>query len=227
MTYKTLRLCAFAVIILCSSAFLTKAQQTITLEDIWSKGTFASKGVSGFNSMNDGKYYSAQDDNDNIIRYSFVTGQAVDTLLKSKDIGLNNFDYTWSADESKLLLQTNFKQIYRHSYSATIYVYDVKSKNLTQPVKDAVMLAEFSPKADKLAYVRDNNLFCYDLKSANEIQITKDGKNNAIINGSTDWVYEEEFALSKGFYWNTNGTQLAFYRFDESAVKEFGMTMFG
>lgn len=216
----TLSLCTFLI----TGLF---AQQTITLEDIWSKGTFASKGVSGFNSMNDGKYYSAQDDNDNIIRYSFVTGQAVDTLLKSKDIGLKNFDYTWSADESKLLLQTNFKQIYRHSYSATIYVYDVKSKTLTQPVKDAVMLAEFSPNAEKLAYVRDNNLFCYDLNSANEIQITKDGKNNAIINGSTDWVYEEEFALSKGFYWNTNGTQLAFYRFDESAVKEFGMTMFG
>jgi dipeptidyl-peptidase-4 len=202
------------------------AQQNITLEDIFIKGTFSAQGVSGFNSMKDGKYYSAQDDNDNIIRYSFVTGAAVDTLLKSSDIKLKSFDYTWSANENKLLLQTNAKYIYRHSFSANIYVYDVQSKQLTQPVKDAVMLAEFSPDGNKLAYVRNNNLFYYDLVAKKETQITNDGKINSIINGSTDWVYEEEFALSKGFYWNNDGSQLAFYRFDESAVKEFTMTKF-
>jgi dipeptidyl-peptidase-4 len=202
------------------------AQQNITLEDIFIKGTFSAQGVSGFNSMKDGKYYSAQDDNDNIIRYSFVTGTAVDTLLKSSDINLKSFNYTWSANENKLLLQTNAKYIYRHSFSANIYVYDVQSKQLTQPVKDAVMLAEFSPDGNKLAYVRNNNLFYYDLVAKKETQITNDGKINSIINGSTDWVYEEEFALSKGFYWNNDGSQLAFYRFDESAVKEFTMTKF-
>jgi dipeptidyl-peptidase-4 len=213
---------------LCASLVIESiAQQTITLEDIWTKGTFSAKGVSGFNSMNDGKYYSAQDENGNIIRYSFVAGQAVDTILQSAAINLHNFTYTWSADESKLLLQTNLKNIYRHSYSANIYVYDIKTKTLSQPAKDAVMLAELSPDAKKIAFVRDNNLYVYDLTNAKEVQVTNDGKTNAIINGSTDWVYEEEFALSKGFYWNTNGTQLAFYRFDESAVKEFGMTTFG
>jgi dipeptidyl-peptidase-4 len=89
------------------------------------------------------------------------------------------------------------------------------------------MLAEFSPDGNKLAYVKDNNLFIFDLNKNTETAITQDGKTNAIINGATDWVYEEEFALSKGFYWNSNGTQLAFYRFDESKVKEFSMAMYG
>ncbi len=216
----TLCLCATAV-------FQTLAQQSITLEDIWTKGTFSAKGVSGFTSMKDGKYYSAQDDNDNIIRYNFATGQAVDTILKSAAIGLKDFSYTWSEDESKLLLQTNFKPIYRHSFTANVYVYDLKAQKLIQPVSDAVLLAELSPDASKLAYVRDNNLFVYDLSAAKEAQVTNDGKINAIINGSTDWVYEEEFAISKGFYWSPDGSQIAYYRFDESAVKEFGMTTFG
>jgi dipeptidyl-peptidase 4 len=224
---QPLHLCAYALFILLGFGFKTTAQTTITLEDIWSKGTFATKGVAGFNSMKDGKHYSAQDENDNIIRYSFATGQAVDTLLKSADIGLNQFSYTWSDDESKLLLETNFKQIYRHSFSANVYVYDIAGKTLKQPVKDAVMLAELSPDASKLAYVKDNNLYYADLKTNKEVQLTTDGKHNSIINGSTDWVYEEEFALSKGFYWNANGSKLAFYRFDESGVPEFGMTMFG
>ena len=202
------------------------AQNTITLEDIWTKGTFSAKGVAGFNSMQDGKYYSAQDDNDNIIRYSFASGKAIDTLVKSTQIGLENFDYTWSKDERKLLFQTNLKQIYRHSFSANIYVYDFATKQLKQPIADAVMLAEFSPDGNKIAYVKNNNLFYVDLISNKEFQLTNDGKINSIINGATDWVYEEEFALSKGFYWNNDGSQLAFYRFDESAVKEFSMTKF-
>jgi dipeptidyl-peptidase 4 len=222
-----LRICAFAVMTLCISAFKGNAQQNITLEDIWSKGTFSAKGVSGFNSMNDGKYYTVQDEDDNIVRYSFATGKSDDTILKSKDIGLKNYSYTWSVDESKLLLQTNFKQIYRHSFSANIYVYDLATKKLIQPIKEDVMLAELSPDASKIAYVKGNNLFYYDLKTNAEVQLTADGKQNAIINGSTDWVYEEEFALSKGFYWNADGSKLAFYRFDESAVKEFSMTLFG
>lgn len=212
---------------ICASAFNSFSQQDITLEDIFTKGTFTAKGVSGFNSMSDGKYYSAQDDQENIIRYSFATGKSVDTLAWSKEIGFKGFSYDWSADESKLLLQTNQKAIYRHSFTANVAVYDIKTKKLVRPFPDAVMLAQFSPDGKKLAYVRNNDLYCYDLATEKEMQITNDGKVNNIINGSTDWVYEEEFALSKGFYWNDNSTQLAFYRFDESAVKEFGMPTYG
>jgi len=218
---KKLCLCASVVI-----SFWASAQQ-ITLEDIWTRGTFSAKGVQGFNSMKEGKYYTAQDENDNIIRYAFETGKAIDTLVFQRDLKLENFSYDWSADESKLLLQTNFKQIYRHSFSANIYVFDRKNKSLTQPISDAVMLAEFSPDGNKIAYVKTNDLFVYDLKTQKETRITTDGLVNSIINGSTDWVYEEEFALSKGFYWNNDGSKLAFYRFDESKVKEYNMATYG
>ncbi|MFN7313189.1 MAG: S9 family peptidase [Bacteroidota bacterium] len=212
---------------LCASVVISSAQNEITLEDIWTKGTFSAKGVAGFNSMNDGKYYSAQDQEGNIIRYGFADGKPVDTILSKSAANIARYSYRFNADESKLLLENNFTQIYRHSYAANIYVYDLKTKSLSQPVKDMVMLAEFSPDGNKIAYVKNNNLYYYDLRQKKEIEITQDGLSNQIINGATDWVYEEEFALSKGFYWNSSGTQLAFYRFDESKVKEFSMTMFG
>lgn len=212
---------------LCASVVISFAQNEITLEDIWTKGSFSAKGVSGFQSMKDGRYYCAQDDNENIIRYSFASGKAIDTLVKSAELKLKGFTYSWSSDESKLLLQTNFKQIYRHSFAANVFVFDIKTRKVVQPITEQVMLAEFSPDATKIAYVKDHNLFCFDLNTGKEIQITQDGKTNAIINGATDWVYEEEFALSKGFYWSPDGTMLAYYRFDESEVKEFGMSMYG
>ncbi len=211
---------------LCASVVISTAQE-ITLEDIWTKGTFNAKGVAGFNSMNDGRYYSAQDKFENIIRYAFADGNVVDTILRKSDVNINGFSYSFSDNEQKILLQTNFKQIYRHSFAANIYVYNINTKTLTQPINEQVMLAEFAPDGNKLAYVKNNNLYVFDFTSNKETQITTDGKTNNIINGATDWVYEEEFALSKGFYWNKNGTQLAYYRFDESAVREFNMPMYG
>jgi dipeptidyl-peptidase-4 len=221
---KQLLLIALSTLI---SVIATKAQNQITLEDIWTKGTFATKGVSGFNSMKNGAFYSVLDEKSNIIRYRFATGLPVDTIIRQSEIQLSRYNYSFSHDETKVLLQNNFKQIYRHSFAANIQVFDTKTRKLIQPVSDLVMLAEFSPDGNKIAYVKENNLYYYDLAAKKEIQITQDGKTNAIINGATDWVYEEEFALSKGFYWNEDGTSLAYYRFDESAVKEFSMTTWG
>ena len=147
---------------LCASAFNNIIAQEITLEDIWTKGTFNAKGVAGFNSMNDGRYYTAQDKFENIIRYAFADGNVVDTILRKADVSLNGFSYSFSSNEQKILLQTNFKQIYRHSFAANIYVYDVQTKNISQPVTELVMLADFSPDGSKLAYVKNNNLFVFD-----------------------------------------------------------------
>src|SRR5574343_313896 len=215
------------LLMITASLNFVKAQNQLTLEDIWTKGTFNAKGVAGFKSMNNGAYYTAQDAKENIIRYSFATGNAVDTLVYQRDLNLNGFSYEFSQDETKLLLQTNFKQIYRHSFSASIYVYDLTTKTVKQPIGDAVMLAEFSPDGKKLAYVKSNNLYVYDLAAGVEKQITTNGAVNQIINGATAWVYEEEFALSKGFYWNEQSTAIAFYTFDESQVREFNMIMYG
>lgn len=218
--------------ILITFSFTTSmAQQAITLEDIFTKGTFPAKGVPGFNSMKDGRYYCIQDADQNLIRYAFATGALVDTLLKADDLqwegqAIKNFRFTWSADESKLLLETNLKSIYRHSYTAQVYVFDRNTKSIVQPSASPVMLAELSPDAQKIAYVKDNNLYCYDLAAKKETAITQNGKVNRIINGTTDWVYEEEFALTKGFEWNENSTHIAFYEFDETSVPEYGMPLY-
>jgi dipeptidyl-peptidase-4 len=168
------------------------------------------------------------------VRYEFATGKAIDVLVNHEDLKLNGADkaiefssFEFSEDETKILIPTMAESIYRHSYKAVYYVFDLTKKKLSKPISDKVMHASFSPDANKIAYVKENNLFFYDLNRMQEVQITKDGKMNNIINGSTDWVYEEEFAIWKAFFWSPKGDKIAFFRFDESKVKEFEMAMYG
>lgn len=212
----------------------TWAQKEISLEDIWTKGTFSARGVAGFNSMNDGKYYCNLDEKQNLLRFEFSSGKLVDTLVSNKDIkhanngeALDMHEYSWSDDESRLLIATQSESIYRHSSQSIYYVYELASKKLVQPVKEKVRYATLSPDNSKMAYVKENDLYYYEFKTQQEHRVTKDGKVNAIINGATDWVYEEEFAIWKGFAWSPNSDKIAFYRFDESRVPEFEMTMYG
>jgi dipeptidyl-peptidase-4 len=209
------------------SQFAVAQQNELTLEDIWLHGRYSPRGVSGFNSMQDGRFYSAQDDKENIIQYEFATGKIIDTIMRSAEVNISRFRYTFAKNEQLILLQSGFKSIYRHSYVADIHVYNRKTREVIKPVSDKVMLPEFSPDGNKLAYVKNNNLYMFNMVNNQEIQITTDGEINKIINGTTDWVYEEEFGLSKGFYWNADGTALVYYRFDESNVKEYSMTMYG
>ncbi len=224
----------FSIFVLVLSAISLQAQnkKKITLDDIYAKGTFQMAAVSGFTSLNDSRYYSNMDNDANILRYEFSTGNLIDTIIKHSDLIFDNgilafSNFEFSADENKILFSSNTESLYRHSTQSNIFVYDVKKKKLTQPFSFKVMNATFSPDGNKLAYVKDNNLFYYDLFLNKEETITTDGKVNNIINGATDWVYEEEFAIWKGFTWSPNSDKIAFYRFDESKVKEFEMTMFG
>ena len=224
----------FSIFVLVLSAISLQAQnkKPIALDDIYSKGTFQMAGVSGFTSLNDSRYYCNMDNDANILRYEFSTGNLIDTMIKHSDLIFDNgilafSNFEFSADENKILFSSNTESLYRHSTQSNIFVYDVKKKQLFQPVTFKVMNATFSPDGNKVAYVKDNNLFYYDLLQKKEETITTDGKVNNIINGATDWVYEEEFAIWKGFTWSPNSDKIAFYRFDESKVKEFEMTMFG
>jgi dipeptidyl-peptidase-4 len=223
----TLRILA-ALWMLFITTHAAHAQKQITLEEIWLNGMFSAKGVQGFNSMKDGKYYTAQDAENNIIRYAFATGKAIDTLLFAKNLQIKGgFSYTFSEDEQLILIQSEFEQIYRHSFAASITIYNRKTGKIIKPSEDKLMLAEFSPNSKMLGYVKNNNLYVYDLDKNKETEITNDGKANHIINGSTDWVYEEEFSISKGFYWSPNSSMIAYYRFDETNVKEFNMAIYG
>ncbi len=205
--------------------FVTNAQEKVTIEDIYKKGTFRQKSVYNINWMNDGQFYSVKEDND-IIKYNVATGQAVETILKGGDLSpeIKFSSYTFSADEQKVLLMTNRKAIYRRSYTADFYVYDFNTKKLDKLSQDGVQsYATFSPDGSKVGFTRANNLFYVTLSDMKEVQITNDGKFNHIINGNADWVYEEELYLTKAFDWSSDGQKIAYATFDESKVKEYNL----
>jgi dipeptidyl-peptidase-4 len=201
-------------------------------DDFFKNYTFYSPGVRGFRSMKDGETYSVVEGRGTrLVVHSYETGETVKTLLDMAKISnekLKAFsDYSFNSDESKILLLTDKEAIYRRSFTANYYVFDIAKQTLT-PVseKDKQQLATFSPDGNKIAFVRKNNLFYTDLITGKETQITEDGKFNYIINGVPDWVYEEEFEFNKAFEWSPDGKYIAWVRFDESLVPQFNMTMF-
>ncbi len=207
--------------------------QEITLEDIWMNGKYRSEYVYGLRSMNDGEHYTSlaySKKGTAILKKSYADETQIDTLLASswlKDPIVFE-DYAFSNDEKQLLLKTEVEPIYRHSTRENTYIYNLESKSLEQVKANGKQrYATFNPAGDKLAFVSENNLFVNDLNTGKTIQITKDGEFNKIINGATDWVYEEEFAIAKGFFWSPSGRYIAFLRFDESLVPEFNMPVYG
>ena len=208
-------------------------KKNFDLEDLYMRPTFYAKSVRGMNSMKDGKTY-ASFERGQLNIYNYKTGELEKTLFGIADLTLHPDslpiglqDYELSANEDKMLCATEMESIYRHSYHATYYVYDFNTKTL-QPLSEngKQRLATFSPDATKVAFMRDNNLFIKDLKTGEEKQFTKDGLYNHIINGAPDWVYEEEFSFSQGFYWSPDSKKIAYMKFDESNVREFQMEEF-
>ncbi|MGY0406870.1 MAG: S9 family peptidase [Polaribacter sp.] len=203
----------------------------ITLKEIWN-GTFYPKGMNALNSMN-GNFYSLLNyDKDTkaitVDKYSYKTLKKVETIVNSTNLeGLNRFSsYSFNTDETEIILGTHFKKLYRHSFKGTFYAYNIASKKLRLIGKD-IQEPIFSPDNKKVAYAKNNNLFIKNLSNNTVTQITKDGKINSIINGITDWVYEEEFAFVRAFEWSKDSKHLAFLRFDETDVPTFSMDIVG
>ena len=172
-------------------------------------------------------------DDSTIDLYDFATLKKISTLLDTRNHPeLPAIDsYSFNADESKILIATNSNAIFRHSFTADYYLYDIKLKSLKK-VLTQVQEPTFSPDGLKIAYAKENSLFIYDLskntnQNTNDVQITSDGAKNKIINGITDWVYEEEFAFVRAFDWSTDSRKIAYIRFDETQVPEFSMSVFG
>ena len=218
----------FLAILIITPTFAQK--RDITLDDLWQNYTFNPSNIRGFNSMNDGEHYSTMEKTENgqeIIKYQFKDGKKVRTLFSSADFNIQRINnYTFSDDEKLLLLSTETEKIYRYSSKSAYYIYNIFTDKLKKLTDDKVMYATFSPTGEKVAYVFDNNLYIKNLRSEKITQVTTDGKKNHIINGASDWVYEEEFALVRSFEWSKNGDYLAYYKFDESNVKEFSMDLF-
>lgn len=214
------------------------AQSTITLEDIWLKGTFNARGVPGFMPLANGNDYlrrvAAGPKTQALVSYSYKTGNAQDTIFTTNFPALGTatadefrFDaYTLSDDEGLILFQSETEAIYRHSARARVNIWDRAAKTMRRMGDEKVMYPGFSPDGKWVAYVNGNNLYRYELATGRSEAITNDGKPNNIINGAVDWVYEEEFSMSVGYQWSPDSRYIAFYRFDESAVPEFSMEVY-
>lgn len=209
-------------------------EKAFSLDNIIKRNQFRSKGVYGLRSMADGKHYTANEGG-NILVYSYKSGDLIDTLVRASELKQSDTEkdirisrYTFSQDEKKILIPTETEPIYRWSTRSNYYIWDIEEKTLSELSPDGKQrLADFSPDGTRVAFVRENNLFVKSLVSGKEDQITFDGLDRNIINGTTDWVYEEEFGFVKGFFWSAAGDKIAYYRFDESKVKEYELQMWG
>jgi dipeptidyl-peptidase 4 len=204
------------------------AQQSITLEDIWTNGTFRANGIPGFNFQRDGVHYTRlSPDYTKIEQYDLRTGTVSGTLFDANQFKSNppagwkgSFDgYSLSDDESSILLTTQTKSIYRWSEKSQYYHFNAQKKRLERLYEgNPQRCATYSKDATKVAFSVDNDLYIKDLSSGQVTRVTTDGKPNSIINGTSDWVYEEEFELVRAFDWSPDGRYLAYLRFDETDV---------
>lgn len=215
------------------TTFSVVAQQKISVEEIYT-GAFRAKGMDELQSMKNTNQYTVLNTDratksQQIDLYDFATLKKVSTLIDTKnfkELSENGIDsYTFSKDEKQILIANNSNQIFRHSFTADYFLYDMVSQKISGFLGQ-VQEPTFSPDGTKIAYAKANDLYIYDIASRNTTRVTNDGVKNAIINGITDWVYEEEFAFVRAFDWSTDSKKLAYIRFDESDVPQFSMDMY-
>lgn len=206
--------------------------ERLTLKDVVG-GVFRQETVTGITPMSDGETYARiTDDGQRIVQYSYKTGRQVGVLFDASTARgpkVNRVDgYLVSPDGKRLLIQTQTKPVYRHSFTAVYYIYFVQNNKL-EPLSDGgpQQSPVWSPDGNQVAFVRDNNIWLVKLLYGNaESQVTKDGKTGEIINGIPDWVYEEEFSTSSSLVFSADSRQIVWVRYDESRVKQYSLQLF-
>ncbi|MDR2776223.1 MAG: S9 family peptidase [Tannerella sp.] len=206
----------------------------IGLPDIVNGAFRQDTNVGEMRSLPDGRHYTAMNrERTMIIKYSYLTGEAVETLFDVKNVRECTFDdfedYIISSTGHHILIIREKEAIYRRSFRASVYDYDVRRRMVEQLNEsgDKVMIPVFSPDGRMCAYVEDNNIRIKKFDYDTETQVTKDGAVNRIINGATDWVYEEEFSVTNLMAWSPDSEYLAYVRFDETDVPEYAMAVYG
>ncbi len=224
-----------ASLVMTGSMMQATEAEPITLEKLWTERYFSPKTITRGLSMQDGYHYTLIHENTEIKQYRYDTGELVDTIFSSRGLledaeesPLRINTYILSPDEQMLLVGVKEEAIYRRSRRAEYHLWNRETETLV-PLSEGTKqrLPDFSPDGSKIAFVRQNNLYIKELSTGVEYPVTTDGLHNHIINGTTDWVYEEEFYLTKGFEWSPDGRRIAFLRFDESHVREFVMMKYG
>lgn len=204
----------------------------LTLEDI-ANGKFAAETLSAVTPLADGESYAMiSEDGTKILKYSYKTGKQTAVLMDaSSTVGakVDKIDgYIMSPDGTKMLIQTETERIYRRSFTAVYYIYNIADRKLERLSDYGPQQAPvWSPDGQKVAFVRDNNIYLVKLLYGNaESQVTTDGKRNEIINGVPDWVNEEEFGLNRSLTFNADGSMLCWVRYDETKVPEYSLQMY-
>ncbi len=211
--------------------------QDITVSKIWKEYQYFGRSVAGFRSMNNGLHFTKrvkENGIDQIEKYAFKNPNTpLETIVDLNKLDVDGDmlevdDYEFNADETKILFTTNTISIYRRSFTANYYLYDIATKKLSALDNELSpqSLATYSPDGTKVAFVHENNLYVHVIENNKSYQLTTDGAVNKVINGGTDWVYEEEFAITKAFDWSPDGKYIAYLKSDESDVKEFTMTYY-
>jgi dipeptidyl-peptidase 4 len=230
-TKAVIRFCMLSLVLFVFTVSFSQEYQPLTVSKIHKENHFYPVYIDGLRSMNDGEHYTVIENDHIIAKYDYISGENKTIILNTDDFSgsdIGSFsDYSFSADENKILLTTKKSAIYRNSFEADYQIYDLIAKTVSPLYKQGKQqLATFSPDGSKVSFIMANNLFYKDLESGKIVQITFDGKINSIINGAPDWVYEEEFSFTQGYCWSPDSRYIAFYKFDESAVKQFDMTIF-
>lgn len=204
----------------------------LTLPDITS-GKFAAKTVNGINPIEGTDTYARiSQDGERVVCCSFKTGKELSVLFDVKNTmgcKIDGFDdYVLSPDGKRMLIQTKTERIYRRSFKADFYIYNIESHRLDRLSDgDKQQIPTWSPDGQQVAFVRGGNIFLVKLLYDNaEIQVTKDGKFNEVINGLPDWVNEEEFGFNSALTFNADGTMICWIRYDESKVKTYSLEMY-
>lgn len=213
------------------------SQETLELADIYKNGTYSAKRYGPVRWMKDNNGYSTLERNSelggvDIVRYEATSGQrsvlvSADRLVpagETKPLSISN--YEWSADNTKLLVFTNTRKVWRYHTRGDYWVLDLQSGKLTQLGKSiertTMMFAKFSPDATRVAYVSKNNIYVENIKSGAITPLTSDG-SESIVNGTFDWVYEEELSCRDGFRWSPDGTQIAYWQSNTEGIGTFYM----
>ena len=219
------------LILFCSSISMS-AGQKLVLKDI-TRGEFRGEQMSAVTPLSDGESYACiSADGKQIVRYSFRTGKQTGILFDAATARGSKIDrvegYVMSPDGKNLLVQTKTAPIYRRSFAATYYIYNIGNNKL-EPLSNGgpQQTPVWSPDGTQVAFVRGNNIYLVKLLYGNaESQVTKDGKKNEVINGIPDWVNEEEFSFNSSMVFTADSRQIVWVRYDESKVKEYAMPMF-